>query len=228
MLNKKIRKDIRDKVIAGLLIGLAVLGMFIGFKTQQDKINELEYQLNIKQQVQERATDYTVTTYDTKNIQLKFNEIKEYKIMSSEISMKHKYIYEDEAFLGLHRKAILTANANVYFQYNVALADAEINETENKIIITISKAYLDKDTVHIVPNTFVRIEDECSHNILSNYEVGRKVQQYWNDSAVEKSYNYIEEYFNDSCKVQAYTKEQIKNLVQTLTNKNVEIIIKNS
>ena len=226
MLNKRITKNLRNKIIASILVFVTLLGGGIGFKYQHDQINNLKYQLELKQMKEERATDYTISSYDTKNIEFKFNEIKEYKIMDSAISMKHKYIYTDEAFLGLHRKAILTGNVNIYFQYNVSLVDAEIKETNDEIIINISKAYLDKDTVHIIPNTFIRIEDECSHNILSNYESGRKVQQYWNESAVENSYKYIEEYFNDSKKIDAYTKEQIKELVQTLTNKKVTVNIK--
>ena len=226
MLNKRITKNIRNKVIAGVLVFVTLLGGGIFFKHQRDQINNLKYQLELKQMKEERATDYTISSYDTKNIEFKFNEIKEYKIMDSSISMKHKYIYTDEAFLGLHRKAILTGNVNIYFQYNVSLVDAEIKETDNEITINISKAYLDKDTVHIIPNTFIKIEDECSHNILSNYESGRKIQQHWNESAVENSYKYIEEYFNDSKKIELHTKEQVKELVQTLTNKKVIVNIK--
>lgn len=226
MLNKRITKSLKNKIIAGVLVFVTLLCGGIGFKHQYDQINNLKYQLELKQMKEERATDYTISSYDTKNIEFKFNEIKEYKIMNSAISMKHKYIYTDEAFLGLHRKAILTGNVNIYFQYNVSLVDAEIKETNDEIIINISKAYLDKDTVHIIPNTFIRIEDECSHNILSNYESGRKVQQYWNESAIENSYKYIEEYFNDSKKIELYTKEQVKELVRTLTNKKVTVNIK--
>ena len=226
MLNKRITKSLRNKIIAGVLVFVTLLGGGIFFKHQRDQINNLKYQLELKQMKEERATDYTISSYDTKNIEFKFNEIKEYKIMDSSISMKHKYIYTDEAFLGLHRKAILTGNVNIYFQYNVSLVDAEIKETDNEITINISKAYLDKDTVHIIPNTFIKIEDECSHNILSNYESGRKIQQHWNESAVENSYKYIEEYFNDSKKIELHTKEQVKELVQTLTNKKVIVNIK--
>ena len=226
MLNKRITKNLRNKIIAGVLVFVTLLSGGIGYKHQRDQINNLKYQLELKQMKEERATDYTISSYDTENIEFKFNEIKEYKIMDSSISMKHKYIYTDEAFLGLHRKAILTGNVNIYFQYNVSLVDAEIKETDNEITINISKAYLDKDTVHIIPNTFIKIEDECSHNILSNYESGRKIQQHWNESAVENSYKYIEEYFNDSKKIELHTKEQVKELVQTLTNKKVIVNIK--
>lgn len=222
---KRINKKIVKQVIASLLIVLSLSStIMLGFK--QSKINDLQYQLEMKQDIDERSSNYTISSYDTENIELKFNQIKEYKIMDSSISMKHKYIYEDEAFLGFHKRAILTANVNIYFQYNVALADANIKETNDEIIITLTKAYLDKSTVHIIPNTFIRIEDECSHNILSNYNEGRKIQQYWVESAIDNSYKYIEEYFNDSKKVDTYTKEQIKELVQTLTNKKVIINIK--
>lgn len=222
----RITKSLRNKIISSVLIFIATFSGFVGWKYQENKINDLQHQLEMKQDIDERSSNYTISSYDTENIELKFNQIKEYKIMDSSISMKHKYIYEDEAFLGFHKRAILTANVNIYFQYNVALADANIKETNDEIIITLTKAYLDKSTVHMIPNTFIRIEDECSHNILSNYNEGRKIQQYWNESAIENSYKYIEEYFNDSKKVDIYTKEQIKELVQTLTNKKIIVNIK--
>ena len=59
---KRIGKSIRDKVVAFVLIGLAVVGGIMTFTHQQNKINDLQYQLNIKHQVEERASDYTISS----------------------------------------------------------------------------------------------------------------------------------------------------------------------
>ena len=128
--------------------------------------------------------------------------------------------------LGLHRKATLVGNANVYFQYHVSLANAYITETADKITIQLSEVYLDRDTVNIVPNSFIRLDDECSKNILANYKMGEKLMDYWNQSLIEKSYGYIEENFNDSIKIQSYAIKEVKDLVKTITDKNVEVIFK--
>ena len=220
MLNRRISKGAIKKVLAGLLIFATVT---FGFMYQHNKIQTLETDLYMKQQVEERATDMTITTYDKSSIELKFNEIQEYKIFNSQISVKHSYEFEEEAGFGFHRKATLTGNANVYFEYNVSLAAAEITETDNKIEITLDKCYLNKDTVHIVPNTFVRIDDECSNNIFTGHKTGEKVMNYWNLSLIDKSYEYIEDYYNDSAKVQSYAERQVKDLVNTITNKKVEV-----
>ena len=223
MLNKRISKKAFIKVISGLLIFVTVL---TGFAFQNHKIKSLEEDLYFKHRVEERASDITITKYDKKSIQTKFNSIQEYKIFSSIISVKHRYDFEEEAIFGFHRRATLTGNANVYFQYNISLADAYITETDNKITIELNKVYLDRDTVNIVPNSFIRLDDECSKNLLVKYETGEKVMDYWNQSLIEKSYGYIEENFNDSVKIQSYAIKEVKDLVKTITNKNVEVIFK--
>jgi hypothetical protein len=133
---------------------------------------------------------------------------------------------QEEAMLGFHREATLVGNANVYFQYHVSLANAYITETADKITIQLSEVYLDRDTVNIVPNSFIRLDDECSKNILANYKMGEKLMDYWNQSLIEKSYKYIEENFNDSVKIQSYAIKEVKDLVKTITDKNVEVIFK--
>ena len=223
MLNKRISKKAFVKVISGLLIFVTVL---TGFAYQNHKIKELEEDLYFKHKIEERAGDNITTKYDKQSIQTKFNSIQEYKIFSSTISVKHKYEMTEEAILGLHRKATLVGNANVYFQYNISLADANISETEDKITIELKSIYLDRDTVNIVPNSFIRLDDECSKNLLANYKSGEKIMDYWNQSLIEKSYEYIEENYNDSVKIRAYATKEVKNLVNTITDKKVEVIFK--
>ena len=119
MLNKRISRGVVTIVIVAVVI--AVLA-FTGY--QGNKIKQLENDLYFKNRVEERKGDSTITNYDRSTIQTKFNAIQEYKIFDSRISVKHSYEMEEEAMLGLHRKATLTGNANVYFQYQVSLANA--------------------------------------------------------------------------------------------------------
>lgn len=221
MLNKRISRGVVTIVIVAVVT--AVLA-FTGY--QGNKIKQLENDLYFKNRVEERKGDSTITNYDRSTIQTKFNALQEYKIFDSRISVKHSYEMEEEAMLGLHRKATLVGNANVYFQYQVSLANAYITETADKITIQLSEVYLDRDTVNIVPNSFIRLDDECSKNILANYKMGEKLMDYWNQSLIEKSYGYIEENFNDSIKIQSYAIKEVKDLVKTITDKNVEVIFK--
>lgn len=221
MLNKRISRGVVTIVIVAVVT--AVLA-FTGY--QGNKIKQLENDLYFKNRVEERKGDSTITNYDRSTIQTKFNALQEYKIFDSRISVKHSYEMEEEAMLGLHRKATLVGNANVYFQYQVSLANAYITETADKITIQLSEVYLDRDTVNIVPNSFIRLDDECSKNILANYKMGEKLMDYWNQSLIEKSYGYIEENFNDSVKIQSYAIKEVKDLVRTITDKNVEVIFK--
>lgn len=223
MLNKRISKRAIVKVVSAVVI---IVALTFGFGYQHNKIKTLEHDLYFKQRVEDRAGDTTATTYDRASIQTKFNSLQEYKIFGSTISVKHTYEFDEEAFLGFHRRATLTGNANVYFQYNVPLANALITEDETTIKIELSNPYLDKATVNIVPNTFIRIDDECSNNILTGYQSGEKVMDYWNQSLLDKSYKYIEETYDDNMNVRNDTIREVKNLVQTLTNKKVEIIFK--
>jgi hypothetical protein len=223
MLNKRISKKAFIKIISGLLIFVTIL---TGFGYQNHKIKDLEEELYFKHKIEERAGDSITTKYDKESIETKFNSIQEYKIFSSRISVKHKYDMTEEAILGFDKKATLTGNANVYFQYNVSLADANISETDDKITIELKSIYLDRDTVNIVPNSFIRLDDECSKNLLANYKSGEKIMDYWNQSLIEKSYEYIEENYNDSIKIRAYATREIKDLVNTITDKKVEVIFK--
>lgn len=221
MLNKRIRRGIVTIVIASVV---AAMLAFTGY--QGNKIKQLENDLYFKNRVEERKGDSTITNYDRSTIQTKFNAIQEYKIFDSRISVKHTYEMQEEAMFGFHRQATLTGNANLYFEYHVSLANAYITETDNKITIELRGVYLDRDTVNIVPNSFIRLDDECSKNILANYKTGEKLMDYWNQSLIEKSYGYIEENFNDSVKIQSYATKEVKDLVKTITDKNVEVIFK--
>ena len=206
------------------MIVLSTLSLII---YQGNQVKGLKQQLQLKQTIDDMNSNYTETHLDAESIKEKFNEIQEYKCFKSTISIKHKYIYEDEALLGMHRKATLTGTATIWYEYTTALQNAEITETSNSITILIPKATLNKETVHIVPNTFHVMQDESSHNLLSQYETGRKIQHYWVDTCTKRAYDEIKDYYrDDTAKIEAYTIKAVKDLAKTFTSKNVIVKIK--
>ena len=221
---KRINKNVLKKVVAGLLIALSTMSLIIYQNTQ---VKNLKQQLQLKQTIDEMNSNYTETRLDATSIKEKFNEIKDYKCFKSTINIKHKYIYTEESILGMHKKATLVGTATIWYEYTTALENAEITETQNTITILIPRATLNKETVHIVPNTFYFMKDESSHNVLSQFEVGRKVQHHWNDTCVKRAYEEIKDYYKDDMdRIDAYTVKAVKDLAKTFTSKNVNVKVK--
>lgn len=223
MFKNRIDKSILKKVLIGLSVGLILIGIFT---YQYRKINKLEYDLNIKKQVEERATDYTETQMDKNTIEEKFNELQTYKVFDGKINFKHVYNYDAEGILGIHRKCKLTATSDVYYQAEVSLAEAEIEETEDKITITLENPFIDEDTVHRIKNTMHIIEDETNTSLLSNKEDVRKTSQYWEESLDETAYKSISDYYKldgNMDYIKSKAKKEVKKLVGKFTDKKVVV-----
>ena len=60
MLNKRITKSLRNKIIAGVLVFVTLLGGGIGYKYQRDQINNLKYQLELKQDKDNQDKGYYI------------------------------------------------------------------------------------------------------------------------------------------------------------------------
>lgn len=222
MFMNKINKKLR-KLIAGALIIFSLSSLFI---YQHNKIKDLEYQNYEIQMVQDRASDTTVTQMNQKKIEEKFNELHTYKIFDSEINFKHTYNYERDSVLGLKAKETYVATSDIYFQYDVNLANADITELEHEIIISIDKPYLDKDSLHVVKDTIHPMESECSSNILTNKDDSRKVQQYYIASLEDKAYEDIKDYYKDRDDyIRDKTKKEIKELVESFVSQKVKVEI---
>lgn len=225
---KRIGKNIRDKVVAFVLIGLAVVGGIMGFVHQQNKINDLQYQLNLKQQVEERANDYTYTTIDTNSIETEFNKLCDYKIFNSKINIHHKYYYNRDFILGLKKQGVLVGTCDVYYEYFVRLSDAEFDVENNKLIITLPSPQLDKLSIHRIKNTLLFTE-ESKNNIFMNDKDGIELEKSFEDSLDEVAVENINEYYQLSDKqeeLKSYAKQEIKNLLSTLGYDRFNIDIK--
>lgn len=227
MLNQQISSKAR-KIVIGILLGVSILftSIFIG---QHNKINNLKKDLYIQTQATEQRQNYTETTIDTSTIKEKFNNEKKYEILNSTINIKHSYHYERDSILGLKSRYQLTGTADFYYSYVVNLSSYEIIEaSKDKIKISVDKPRLDKESCHRVSNTFYRLDDECTANIMSNKHDAETTTRQWEDTFDKKGLENVEEYYNLKNKnniLESRTKTAITELLRELGYKQrIEII----
>lgn len=227
MLNQQISSKAR-KIVIGILLGVSILftSIFIG---QHNKINNLKKDLYIQTQTTEQRQNYTETTIDTSTIKEKFNNEKKYEILNSTINIKHSYHYERDSILGLKSRYQLTGTADFYYSYVVNLSSYEIIEAnKDKIKISVDKPRLDKESCHRVSNTFYRLDDECTANIMSNKHDAETTTRQWEDTFDKKGLENVKEYYNLKNKnniLESRTKTVITELLRELGYKQrIEII----
>lgn len=195
MLNKRISKKVRY-IIIGSLLGISIL--FTSMFMQHKKIKQLEKDLYIQTEQTEQRYNYTETEIDTSSIKEKFNQEKKYELFSGTINIKHSYNYERDTILGMKSRCKLTGTANFYYQYVINLSSYKILQcTNNNIKISIDKPYLNEGSCHRENNSFYRIDDECSSNILSNKDDMEKITRGWEDTFDTKGIKYIKDYYKD-------------------------------
>lgn len=195
MLNKRISKKVRY-IIIGSLLGISIL--FTSMFVQHKKIKQLEKDLYIQTEQTEQRYNYTETEIDTSSIKEKFNQEKKYELLSGTVNIKHSYNYERDSILGMKSKCKLTGTANLYYQYVINLSSYKILQcTNDNIKISIDKPYLNEESCHRENNSFYRIDDECSSNILSNKDDMEKITRGWEDTFDTKGIKYIKDYYKD-------------------------------
>lgn len=195
MLNKRISKKVRY-IIIGSLLGISIL--FTSMFMQHKKIKQLEKDLYIQTEQTEQRYNYTETEIDISSIKEKFNQEKKYELFSGTVNIKHSYNYERDSILGMKSKCKLTGTANFYYQYVINLSSYKILQcTNNNIKISIDKPYLNEESCHRENNSFYRIDDECSSNILSNKDDMEKITRGWEDTFDTKGIKYIKDYYED-------------------------------
>lgn len=212
-------KSVLKKIAIGITVSMLLIGATV-FKTQSDKINQLEKDLYIQQNTTEQKYGYTETQINTKTIEVKFNTLKSYKIFSDKVNIKHSYSCSNDKILGLKAKSKLTGSADFYYEYNVDLSSYEImSATDSLIKISIDKPMLSKDSCHRVVDTFYKIEDECSDSMLSNKNDREKLTRQWEDTFDKKGFEYIKDYYSMDNKVKEldnYTKQEVTELLRSL------------
>lgn len=221
-------KKLKTKVIAIGLTGVVVSGVVLN---QQIEIRQLERDLQIQQNITDQKHNYTETLIDISTLKEQLNEECNFKVLDSTITIRHTYSYKRDSILGFKSEYKLVGTADFYYALTTNLSQATIMKvTENKIVIEVPRATIDEKAYHRVANSFVRLDLECSANILSNKQDAEKATRQWEDSFDTKGIEYVEKYMaRDSVrnKIDQLTVRQVQALFEKLGySQAIEVIIK--
>lgn len=221
-------KKLKTKVIAVGLTGVVVSGVVLN---QQFEIRQLERDLQIQQNITDQKHNYTETSIDLSTLKEQLNEECNFKVLDSTITIRHTYSYKRDSILGFKSEYKLVGTADFYYALTTNLSQATIMKaTENKIVIEVPRATIDEKAYHRVANSFVRLDLECSANILSNKQDAEKATRQWEDSFDTKGIEYVEKYMaRDSVrnKIDQLTVRQVQALFEKLGySQAIEVIIK--
>lgn len=221
-------KKLKTKVIAVGLTGVVISGVIIN---QQYEINQLEKDLQIQQNITDQKHNYTETLIDISTLKEQLNEECNFKVLDSTITIRHTYSYKRDSILGFKSEYKLVGTADFYYALTTNLSQATIMKvTKDKIVIEVPRATIDEKAYHRVANSFVRLDLECSANILSNKQDAEKATRQWEDSFDTKGIEYVEKYMaRDSVrnKIDQLTVRQVQALFEKLGySQAIEVIIK--
>ena len=221
-------KKLKTKVIAIGLTGVVVSGVVLN---QQFEIRQLERDLQIQQNITDQKHNYTETLIDLSTLKEQLNEECNFKVLDSTITIRHTYSYKRDSILGFKSEYKLVGTADFYYALTTNLSQATIMKmTDDKIVIEVPRATIDEKAYHRVANSFVRLDLECSANILSNKQDAEKATRQWEDSFDTKGIEYVEKYMaRDSVrnKIDQLTVRQVQALFEKLGySQAIEVIIK--
>lgn len=221
-------KKLKTKVIAVGLTGVVISGVIIN---QQYEINQLEKDLQIQQNIADQKHNYTETSIDITTLKERLNEECNFKVLDSTINIRHTYSYKRDSILGFKSEYKLVGTADFYYAIATDLSQSTIiKATRDKIVIEVPRAKIDEKAYHRVANSFVRLDHECSTNILSNKQDAEKATRQWEDSFDTKGIEYVEKYMaRDSVrnKIDQLTVRQVQALFEKLGySQAIEVIIK--
>ena len=221
-------KKLKTKVIAVGLTGVVISGVIIN---QQYEINQLEKDLQIQQNIADQKHNYTETSIDITTLKERLNEECNFKVLDSTINIRHTYSYKRDSILGFKSEYKLVGTADFYYAIATDLSQSTIiKATRDKIVIEVPRATIDEKAYHRVANSFVRLDLECSANILSNKQDAEKATRQWEDSFDTKGIEYVEKYMaRDSVrnKIDQLTVRQVQALFEKLGySQAIEVVIK--
>lgn len=207
-------KNVNKKIITVGLTGVIVSGVVLN---QQYEIKQLERDLQIQQNITDQKYSYTETLIDISTLQERLNEECNFKVLDGSINIRHTYVYKRDSILGFKSEYKLVGTADFYYALTVDLSQSSIlKATDKKIIIQVPRAKIDEKAYHRVANSFVRINEECSTNILANKSDAEKATRQWEDSFDTKGIEYVEKYM---------VRESVQNKIDQLTVRQVKLLL---
>ena len=228
MRTRKSRSDMVIKVIIGTTLGL-ILIMGSMLLHQDNKLNQMQHDLQLKQQQDERHSDYTESLLNVREIQNNFNSMQDYSIMKdAKVSQSHIYNYQDDSILGMKKNWHIEGTANLVYDVDVRLADAIITTSEDMktINIALPMPTLDKQSVHIEADSLLLTDSKA--NMLCNKNDGQKVMNFYRESFMERGIANLNDYYKDDARIdelKKVAKSEVMALINTLNLNNCNVTI---
>ena len=226
------REDIQTKVIAGTGAGLLIASLGLGGWSvhQSHKIDNLKDELYLKQQSEQRASDYYESVLNVKTIQSKFNTMQEYAVQKNNvINKQHTYYYKTDGVLGVKKEAKLVGRGQMRYDVVVNLRNAEVTSMNDgkTIKVKINKPYIDESNIGMVNNSLIM--DSVEYNFWANKQDTAEAQKLFIESFEDSGKKDILALYATKEKhayINNIAKAEVKALIQNLNlNGNVTVII---
>ena len=226
------REDIQTKVIAGTGAGLLIASLGLGGWSvhQSHKIDNLKDELYLKQQSEQRASDYYESVLNVKTIQSKFNTMQEYAVQKNNaVNKQHTYYYKSDGVLGVKKEAKLVGRGQMRYDVVVNLRNAEVTSMNDgkTIKVKINKPYIDESNIGMVNNSLIM--DSVEYNFWANKQDTAEAQKLFIESFEDSGKKDILALYATKEKhayINNIAKAEVKALIQNLNlNGNVTVIV---
>lgn len=208
----------------GALIILSSMFMI----NQNRKIDKLEEELYLKQQNEQRASDYYESILNVKSIEDRFNSLHEYAVLKDcTIDMDHTYDYTAEGRMGIKKHVEMTGHGKLQYSAVVNLSSAIITSNNNgkDITIQIEAPYIDINSIKLKQNSLVI--NNRDYSFFCNRTDSAQAQKLYMDSFVDSGVNKLTELYNQKDKQNQLDRtaiSEVHSLVRALNlNGNVNI-----
>ena len=219
------------KMLIGTTLGALIISSALCFKFQSNKIDELEDELYLKQQNEQRVSDSYVSILNEKTIQTKLNTLHEYPILKDcVVNMDHTYNYTSEGALGIKKHISLSGHGQLQYSAMVNFSTANLISSNNgrDFTIEIEAPYIDMNSIKLTQNSLVM--GESDYSFFANKKDGAQAQKLYMDSFVDSGMNKIIEEYSTQAKqnyLEKVAKSEVHNLVRALNLEgNVNIYVK--
>ncbi len=223
------RNNAYMKILMSTMLGALIIASSIfTFNYQNNKIKVLEDELYLKQQNEQKASDYYESILNMKTIENKFNSLHEYPVLKdSTIEMEHTYDYTADGRMGIKKHVEIAGYGKLQYSAVVNLSTAIITSNNNgkDITIQIEAPYIDMPSVKLQQNSLI-IKDR-DYSFFCNRNDSAQAQKLYMDSFVDGGINRLTELYGRKDKQNELDRiaiSEVHSLVRALNlNGNVNI-----
>ena len=216
------------KLLIGSTIGVLIIASAMMFHHQNNKIGQLQDELYLKQQNEQRASDYYESILNVKSIEDRFNSLHEYAVLKDcTIDMDHTYNYTAEGRMGIKKHVEMAGHGKLQYSAVVNLSSAIITSNNNgkDITIQIEAPYIDTNSIKLKQNSL--IVNDRDFSFFCNRTDSAQAQKLYMDSFVDSGLNKLTELYGQKDKQNQLDRvaiSEVHSLVRALNlNGNINI-----